>query len=114
MRNLLKVVLISITFVLFACSDDDPVSPPEPQPGPLNAKAGLNQDAEINETVTLDGSESTGPSGFTYSWSYEGKVPEDQINFQNKTSATPTFVPVLILLLSVKIIDNFAYELQII
>lgn len=93
MRNLLKVVLISITLVLSSCSDDDPVSPPETQPGPLNAKAGLNQDAEIDETVTLDGTESTGPSGFTYSWSYEGKVPEDQINFQNKTSAAPTFTP---------------------
>ena len=85
------IVLSIITFV--SCSDDDPTSPPDDQPTALNAKAGPNQNAEINETVTLDGNQSTGPSGFTYLWSYEGHVPEDQINFQNKNTATPTLVP---------------------
>jgi len=89
------ITFLLIIVVIVSCSDDDPTSPPDDQPTALNAKAGLNQEAKINETVTLDGSQSTGPSGFTYSWSYEGDVPEDQINFQNKTSASPTLVPPL-------------------
>ncbi len=89
----LIIFLIALTILTFSsCSDDDPVSPPDDQPTALNAKAGLNQEAEINETVTLDGSKSTGPSGFTYSWTYTGKIPESEINFQNKTTAKPTFV----------------------
>ena len=47
----------------------------------------------MNETVTLDGSESTGPTGFTYFWSYEGLVPESDINFQDINTTNPTFIP---------------------
>lgn len=89
----LKSFLIVLSIITFVSCSDDPTSPPDDQPTALNAKAGLNQEAEVNETVTLDGNQSTGPSGFTYLWSYEGDVPENEINFQNKTSANPTFVP---------------------
>ena len=82
------IILTSFSLlILFSCAKD------EDEPIPLNADAGLNQYAEINETVTLDGSGSTGPEGFTYSWEYNGDIPESEISFQNKNSAKPTFVP---------------------
>ena len=81
--------ILSLAFFYSCDKDDDPVTPE----GPLNAKAGANQDADVNETVTLDGSESTEPSGFTYFWSYEGLVPESDINFQDINTANPTFIP---------------------
>ena len=89
-KNYAPIVYFLIFLIITSCSSDDPVSPPNDT---LNAKAGLNQQVEINETVTLDGSASTGPTGFTYSWTYEGNIPESEINFQNKNSAKPTFVP---------------------
>jgi len=87
------LIILSIIFFL-SCSDDDaPTSPPDDDPVALNAKAGPNQETEVNETVTLDGTESTGPTGFTFSWTYEGEAPEEEINFQNKSSASSTFIP---------------------
>lgn len=89
--NMIKPVnfiLFSLFFLfLLSCKkdEDDPIT--------LNAEAGLNQIVEISETVTLDGSASTGPDGFTYSWAYTGEIPESEIDFQNKNSAMPTFVP---------------------
>lgn len=59
------------------------------------ASAGENQNVNVNTTVTLDGSESIGPEGTTYSWTYQGDVPETEINFQNKNSINPTFTPPL-------------------
>ena len=88
--NLLYLFLIiGVVGFISSCDEDDPVAPADP----LNAKAGPNQEAEVNETVTLDGSESTGPAGFTYFWSYEGHVPEADINFQDINTANPTFIP---------------------
>jgi len=88
--NRVALLLCGLLF-LTSCSDDNPASPDSPPA--LVARAGENQQARINETVTLDGTASTGPEGFTYSWTYSGDIPESQINFQNRTSATPTFVP---------------------
>ena len=76
-----------ILSMVFSCKDD--VVPPVE----LIARAGANQQVKLNETVTLDGTGSTGPQGFTYAWTYQGEVPESEINFQNKNSAKPTFVP---------------------
>jgi len=59
------------------------------------AKAGENQNVNTNSVVTLDGSESIGPEGVTYSWTYQGDVPESEINFQNKNTVKPTFTPPL-------------------
>ena len=92
-KNYIPIVFFFLFITITSCSSDDPVSPPVDESIELNAKAGLNQQVEINQTVTLDGSGSTGPTGFTYSWTYQGDIPESEINFQNKTSAKPTFVP---------------------
>ena len=94
MKRLFSIFfVINLLFLISCDSDDDPVTPPD-EPAAFNAKAGPNQESEVNQTVTLDGTESTGPSGFTYSWSYEGDVPEGDINFQNKTSALCAYLRV--------------------
>jgi hypothetical protein len=81
-------VILSISIILNSCDKDEVV----PQ---LVSKAGENQNASINTTVTLDGTSSSGPADFTYSWTYQGDVPESEINFQNKDTSSPTFVPPL-------------------
>ena len=58
---------------------------------PLSAKAGPDQTVEPLDEVTLDGSESIGPEGFTYQWQYRGTVPETNINFQGANTFSPTF-----------------------
>jgi len=63
------------------------------QSTPLDADAGPGQTVATLELVTLDGSNSTGPSGFTYSWTYSGEVAESEIDLQGETTANPTFVP---------------------
>ena len=81
-----KIKYVAIFVALIGCSkDDDPIS--------LIADAGTNQQVSPMETVTLDGSNSKGPGGFTYEWSYIGEVPESEINFAGKTTANPTFIP---------------------
>ena len=59
----------------------------------LIPNAGMVQQVEINELVTLDATGSTGPAGFSYAWTYDGDVPENEINFQNKNTAKPSFIP---------------------
>ena len=93
MKKLWSILIILGLFLSHSCKEeDDELSPPN---YPLTANAGPNQNDDINETVTLDSRESTGPAGFTYFWRYEGDVPEEDINFQNKNTATPILVPPL-------------------
>jgi hypothetical protein len=81
-------VLLCCFFImcLAACSSDGDSKP-------LDADAGPSQTVKPLELVTLDGSASTGPDGFTYSWAYSGEIAESEIDFQNTTTANPTFVP---------------------
>ena len=59
------------------------------------ASAGENQNVKTNAVVTLDGSASIGPEGVSYSWTYQGEVPEADINFQDINTEKPTFTPPL-------------------
>ena len=70
MKTMLKNSLLGLPllFLVFRCSNDDP--------GPLIARAGENQMVSPLQLVTLDGSNSSGPGGLDYSWTYEGEVPE--------------------------------------
>jgi len=86
--KILSPLIIGLAFFLFtACTKDD-----DPMPE-LIANAGPPQNAKIDEIVTLDGTGSSGPGDLTYSWTYQGSIPESEINFQNKNSSAPTFVP---------------------
>ena len=57
------------------------------------ADAGSSQQVKPFDKVTLDGTGSTGPEGFTYEWTYIGDVPEEEISFEGKNTAQPTFIP---------------------
>jgi hypothetical protein len=85
--------LLLCTLFFFGCKDD----PQDPNPASVTellAKAGTDKSGVANVTIVLDGSLSTGPTGFTYSWSYtDTAIPESRLNFQNKTSAVASFVP---------------------
>ena len=61
--------------------------PPVANPGP-------NQNVQTGATVTLDGSGSTGTSGYalTYSWSLTSIPPGSTASLTNATSAHPSFV----------------------
>jgi len=80
-------ILLSIIF-LYSCSDESTT-----EPTILEADAGASQQVNTLDLVTLDGMGSTGPDGFTYEWAYVGDVPEEEINFDGKNTASPTFIP---------------------
>ena len=92
MKKFTILLLLSSAIIYFACDNDSGTGPTE-TPIPLKADAGPSRQVYILQQVTLDGTKSTGPSGFTYEWTYSGNVPEQEINFQGKNTAQPTFIP---------------------
>jgi len=92
------LLLFSVLIFAFACKkeEDEIVLIPE---------AGPNQLVIPLELVTLDGTASTGPEGYTFEWIYEGSVPEQDIDLQNVNSLNPTFTP--------PVSDNYFFTLKI-
>lgn len=86
LRQRASRTLCVVATCLVGCGSDT-------QSAQLVADAGPVQTVSPKELVTLDGSNSTGPSGFTYSWSYSGEVPESEIDLQGTDTVNPTFVP---------------------
>lgn len=82
--NLLFFLLLIIAF---ACNKDegDGVS--------LEPNAGNDQVTIPFEVVTLDGTATKGPEGYSIEWIYEGSVPEEELNIQNTSTLTPSFTP---------------------
>ena len=84
-NNIIPIAFIIVTIMFSGCKKDEKV------PIDLNANAGNDQIVKPLDEVILDGSKSSGSVVFTYSWKYTGTAPEADINFQNTTTATPTF-----------------------
>ena len=85
--SILLIIILSL-FINYSCSEDE-----IPDPIDLVADAGSSQQVKPFDKVTLDGTGSTGPEGFTYEWTYIGDVPEEEISFEGKNTAQPTFIP---------------------
>ena len=66
-----KITWMFIVLGLVVCLSD---CKKEEESVPLIADAGPSQTVMPRKEVTLDGSRSSGPEGFTYSWSYAGEV----------------------------------------
>ena len=79
---------VMLLFVLFSCSEEE-------TPIPLQANAGEDIDATVATVVTLDGSTSTGPEGFSYQWTYTGGtvINETELSFTDVNSAKASFTP---------------------
>jgi hypothetical protein len=92
MKTLISVICrLSLACILLtvSCKDDDE------EPIPLAANAGTDINATIGSTVTLDGSQSTGPENFSYVWSYVGGAASsiNDLSFSSTSSQKPTFIP---------------------
>ena len=80
-------------------NDQVTISASLPNVGP-NADAGEDQNVEVDELVTLDGSGSddpdSGPGPLTYLWTFLSVPPESTLtdgDITNPTSVDPTFTP---------------------
>jgi hypothetical protein len=65
-------------------------------PAPPLANAGQNQTVHPGEIVTLDGSASADPSGFTplsYDWSFKSKPTGSNANLSGANTVNPSFTP---------------------
>ena len=87
MKSILKNSLfgLPLLFLVVGCNNDEAM--------PLVARAGESQMVTPLQLVTLDGSKSSGSGTLNYSWTYQGDVPEAEIDFQNATTVMPTFTP---------------------
>lgn len=81
-------ILIVLLIAFLSCSEEE-------NPIPLQANAGEDLAATVATVVTLDGSASTGPEGFSYEWTYTGGtgVDESEIAFTNLNAAQASFTP---------------------
>ena len=83
-----KYLILSVVLILIiaACKKEDNEVLLEPN-------AGSDQVTVPFELVTLDGTATKGPEGYSIEWIYEGSVPEAEISFQNKNTLSPDFIP---------------------
>ena len=77
MKKLLFFIYLLGLSCLFSCSDSST------EPIVLVANAGPGQQVNPLDLVSLDGTKSQGPEGFTYLWTYSGDVPESEIKIQS-------------------------------
>jgi hypothetical protein len=83
MKKLLAILTVII--VLSACEkEDDSI---------LKPNAGTDRLVTPLELVELDGTATSGTEDYTFTWTYDGEVSQDKINFQNTNTLKPTFIP---------------------
>ena len=87
-----STLLCKFTFLIllgfFSCSEEE-------APIPLVANAGADINAAVATIVTLNGTASTGPEGFSYEWTYLGGAvtDENELAFTNLNAAQASFTP---------------------
>ena len=83
--------LIASLLLFSACGEDED---PEPVGNPPVANAGVDLDAKVNSSVTLDGTASSDPDGaITYSWALTTRPDGSSASINGGTQATATFTP---------------------
>ncbi len=91
MKNTISKLLALILIITIASCDDNNDSTPSPQVTRLEAiVANPDQTVAPFTEVTLDGSQSTGPDGFSYEWIYTGS---ENVNLSSTTDPIVTFTP---------------------
>jgi hypothetical protein len=86
----LAAMLLAATLLVTSCTD------PEVKPdNTLTANAGPDQQVQVGQTVTLDGSTSKDSQSkpFTFQWAITQKPAKSTANLTGATTAKPTFVP---------------------
>jgi len=79
------LVFILILSALYACKKEEVST--------LNPNAGPDQMVVPFDLVELDGTATTGSEDFTIIWTYDGDIPEQEINFLGTNTLNPTFIP---------------------
>ena len=80
--------------VLFSACGEDEEPQPEPVGSPPTADAGIDLEATVNSSVTLDGSSSSDPEGaLTHSWALTTRPDGSNALVSSATQATATFTP---------------------
>lgn len=85
---LLQGLLLSAAVAMISCSkEDDPI--------PLVANAGNDISATVATPVTLDGSQSSGPQGFSYEWLYTSgpALSQGDLDLTGTSTASASFTP---------------------
>ncbi len=89
-RNITYALIASL-LLFSACGEDED---PEPVGNPPVANAGVDLDAKVNSSVTLNGTGSSDPDGaLTYSWALTTRPDGSSASINNGTQATATFTP---------------------
>ena len=78
-------VLLSIIIAMYACKKEEVTL--------LFPNAGADRVVSPMKLAELDGTATSGPEGYSFQWTYDGDVPEADINFQNTNTLKPTFIP---------------------
>ncbi len=83
--------LIATLLLFSACGEDED---PQPVGNPPTANAGVDLDAKVNSSVTLNGTGSSDPDGaLTYSWALTTLPSGSSASVNSATQATATFTP---------------------
>ncbi|QJW92288.1 right-handed parallel beta-helix repeat-containing protein [Spirosoma taeanense] len=90
----LVLCLLSALFLVTGCKKDVEIEP-TPVNNTLTANAGADQETQVGQVVTLDGSSSKDSENksFTFQWAILRKPAKSQVTLAGATTAKPTFTP---------------------
>lgn len=86
-KILTATLVAAVSLLAISCGDDDGVTP---RIIPVVADAGSSQTVDLEKTVTLDGSGTTGPGTVTYQWTVTGPSGS-AVTLSDVTAVMPTF-----------------------
>ncbi|WPP48669.1 PKD domain-containing protein [Catalinimonas niigatensis] len=102
-----KILLMMLSLFLLMVSCEEDSETPTPTENKLEAKAGPDQEVDINTLVNLDGSASKDGNGktFDYEWTIKSMPAESEAELSDETIAKPSFTP--------DVVGDYVIELKI-